>query len=35
MAEEEKTNADAGISIIHDVGASAFLTLAMEIQDLQ
>lgn len=35
MAEEEKTRAEAGMSIMHDVSAGAFLNLGMEIQDLQ
>jgi hypothetical protein len=35
MAEEEKTSAEAGIGIIHDVSAGAFLNLGMEIQDSQ
>jgi hypothetical protein len=35
MVEEERTSAEAGVGIMHDVGAGAFLNLAMEIQDLQ
>lgn len=35
MAEEEKTRAEAGTGIIHDISAGAFLNLGMEIQDLQ
>lgn len=35
MAEEEKTRAEAGTDIIHDISAGAFLNLGMEIQDLQ
>jgi hypothetical protein len=35
MAEEEKERADPGTGIIHDVSASAFLLLGMDIQVLQ
>jgi hypothetical protein len=35
MAEEEKARAEAGVSIIHDVSAGAFLLLGTEIQGLQ
>lgn len=35
MAEEEETRAEAGMGIMHDVSAGAFLNLGMEIQDLQ
>jgi hypothetical protein len=35
MAEEEKKKAETGTGIIHDVSASAFLLLGMDIQGLQ
>jgi hypothetical protein len=35
MAEEEKAKAEAGNNIMHDVMASAFLLLGMDIQSLQ
>jgi hypothetical protein len=35
MAEEEKTRAEAGTGIIHDVSAAAFLLLGMDILGLQ
>jgi hypothetical protein len=35
LAEEEKDNAEAGTGILHDVSASAFLLLGMDIQGLQ
>ena len=35
MAEEEKEKAEAGTSVLHDVSASAFLLLGMDIQNLQ
>jgi hypothetical protein len=35
MAEEEKARVEAGTGIIHDVSASAFLLLGMDIQCLQ
>ena len=35
MAEEEKERAEAGTGITHDVSASAFLLLSMDIQTLQ
>ena len=35
MAEEEKAEAEAGNSIMHDVSAGVFLLLEMDIQCLQ
>ena len=35
MAEEEKERAEAGMGALHDVSASAFLLLGMEIQNIQ
>jgi hypothetical protein len=35
MAEEEKEKAEAGTSALHDVSASAFLLLGMDIQNFQ
>ena len=35
MAQEEKSKAEAGNSIMHDVSSSAFLLLGMDIQCLQ
>ena len=35
MAEEEKERAEAGTGAFHDVSASAFLLLGMEIQNIQ
>jgi hypothetical protein len=35
MAEEEKRKAETGNSVMHDVSASAFLLLGMDIQCLQ
>jgi hypothetical protein len=35
MAEEEKERAEAGTRALHDVSASTFLLLGMEIQNIQ
>jgi len=35
MAEEEKERAEAGMGALHDVSASTFLLLGMEIQNIQ
>ena len=35
MAEEEKEKTEAGTGALHDVSASAFLLLGMDIQNLQ
>jgi hypothetical protein len=35
MAEEEKEKAEAGASPLHDVSASAFLLLGIDIQNIQ
>jgi hypothetical protein len=35
IAQEERAKAEAGNSIMHDVTASAFLLLGMDIQCLQ
>jgi hypothetical protein len=35
MTEEEKKNAEAGDSVMHDVSASAFLLLGIDIEGLQ
>jgi hypothetical protein len=35
MAEEEKEKAEAGMSALHDISASAFLLMGMDIQNLQ
>jgi hypothetical protein len=35
MAEEEKEKVEAGTDVTHDVSASAFLLLGMDIQGLQ
>jgi hypothetical protein len=35
MAEEEKEKAEAGTSPLHDVNASAFLLLGIDIQNIQ
>jgi hypothetical protein len=35
MAEEEKAKAEAGTGIVHDVSATAFLLLGMDIEGLQ
>jgi hypothetical protein len=35
LAEEEKTKAETSTGITHDVSASAFLLLGMDIQGLQ
>jgi hypothetical protein len=35
MAEEEKEKAEAGMSVLHDISASTFLLLDMDIQNLQ
>jgi len=35
MAEEEKDKAEAGMAVMHDVSARAFLLLRMDIEGLQ